>query len=320
MNLGSLPGIGWTADDIPDQQGRVAIVTGGNSGLGFETAKALAKAGARVVLAVRTPAKGEVAAEAIVRNLGPGASVSVTRVDLSSVATVRAAADQLLADLDRLDLLINNAGIMATPPQLSVDGVELQFASNHLGHFALTGLLLPLLLATPSSRVVSVSSLAANSGSLIDHDPTSLIGYERFKAYGTTKLANQVFTAELDRRCTAAGVDVAAVAAHPGLAHTNLQNGFSLGSIAQTLTNIGARFVTQPASIGALATLRAATDPNVRSGDYFGPALPGEFFGTPKKLELLPTALDRETGRRLWVRSVELSGVGYAALEGRNGE
>ncbi len=316
FRLPTLPRLGWSTDDIPPQEpGKVAIVTGGNSGLGYATAKALAAAGMSVVLAVRTPAKGEAAAAKIRAAVGPSALVSVTQVDLASLESVRSAAARLSEQLDRLDLCVNNAGIMATPPQLSVDGVELQFASNHLGHFALTGLLLPLLLATPGSRVVSVSSLAATSGSLIDHDPTSLAGYDRFKVYGTTKLANQVFTSELDRRFTAAGATSMAVAAHPGLSTSNLQSGFALPGIAQKLTNFGARLVTQPASIGALSTLRAATDLEVAGGDYFGPSLPGEAFGPPKKLPLLATAIDREMGRRLWEQSVALSGVDYSPFD-----
>ncbi len=315
-NLPSLPRWGWSTNDIPDQpDGRVALVTGGNSGLGFATAKGLAGAGLSVILAVRTPAKGDEAAARIRASVGPSANVSVVAVDLASLESVRDAAARLVGDFDRLDLCINNAGIMATPPQMSIDGIELQYASNHLGHFALAGLLLPLLLATPDSRVVSVSSLAANSGSLIDHDPTSLTGYERFKVYGTTKLANQVFTAELDRRLRAAGATTMAVAAHPGLSHTNLQSGFALPEIAQKLTDFGARFVTQPASVGALSTLRAATDLEVAGGDYFGPSLPGEAFGPPKKMALLPTATNRDTGRRLWEQSVALSGVRYSELD-----
>jgi NAD(P)-dependent dehydrogenase (short-subunit alcohol dehydrogenase family) len=222
--------------------------------------------------------------------------------------------------------LINNAGIMATPPQLTPGGVELQFATNHLGHFALTGRLIGRLLATPGSRIVSVSSLAARSGSLADHDPTSLDGYERFGVYGATKLANQVFTAELDRRlrrvAARSGPGRAApesapiaVAAHPGLSATNLQQGFALGGLRQFAVDVVARIATQPASIGALPTLRAATDPDVSGGDYFGPSLPGQYYGPPRKMRLLPTATDLETGRRLWEQSIALSGVTFSELD-----
>lgn len=305
---------GWTTADIGDQTGRTAVVTGGNSGLGYETAKALAEAGAMVILAVRTVTKGESAAERIRSNLsGPG-SVSVTELDLADLASVAATSERLLADLDRLDLCINNAGVMATPPSLTDDGIELQFASNHLGHFALTGRLLPLLLRTPGSRVVSVSSLAANSGSLNGHDPRSLEGYERFAVYGTTKLANQAFTAELGRRLIAADADTIAVAAHPGLSHTNLSSGYELPFPVGMVLKGASRVMTQPASIGALPTLRAAVDPEVASGDYFGPALPGQAFGLPKKLPLLGTATDPDTGRRLWEQSIELSGVDFGPL------
>ncbi len=310
------PSFGWSANDIPDLSGRVAVITGANSGLGLATARSLAGAGARVVMAVRTPSKGHTAAEAV-RRRHPSAEVDVVELDLSDLESVRAGAEELTGRLDRLDWLINNAGIMATPPQLSADGVEMQFASNHLGHFALTGLLLPVLIATASSRVVSVSSLAANSGSLVDHDPTSLAGYERFTVYGTTKLANQVFTLELDRRLARrfATDRTVAVAAHPGLSSTNLQSGFALGGVLQSVVDLGARFVTQPASIGALPTLRAAVDPAVRGGDYFGPSLPGQYYGPPRKIPMVTAATDPETGRRLWEQSVALSGVDYADLD-----
>ncbi len=310
-----LPSLGWSVGDIPDLSGRVAVITGANSGLGLATARALAEAGAAIVMAVRTPSKGRSAAETI-RRRHPSADVEVVELDLSDLGSVRRAAGAVSGRLDRLDWLIDNAGIMATPPQLSVDGVEMQFASNHLGHFALTGLLLPLLLATPSSRVVSVSSLAANSGSLVDHDPTSLDGYDRFKVYGTTKLANQAFTIELDRRLARSGGTerTIAVAAHPGLSSTNLQSGFQLGGLRQTVVDFGARFVTQPASIGALPTLRAAVDPDVRGGDYFGPGLPGQYYGLPKKIRMSTAATDPDVGCRLWEQSVALSGVDYAEL------
>lgn len=310
-----LSSVGWTTADMPDQTGRTVIVTGGNSGLGYETAKALAHAGATVILAVRTTAKGEAAAERVRSSIDGAGSVSVIELDLADLASVESTAKRLLADLDQLDLCINNAGVMATPPSLTSDGIELQFASNHLGHFAFTGRLLPLLLAAPGSRVVSVSSLAANSGSLVDHDPTSLEGYERFAIYGTTKLANQAFTAELGRRLKAAGADAIAVAAHPGLSHTNLSSGYELPFPIGHVLKGASRVMTQPASIGALPTLRAATDPDVQSGDYFGPALPGEAFGLPKKLSLLDTATDAETGRRLWEQSIDLSGVSYQELQ-----
>ncbi len=310
------PSIGWTAASIPDQTGRIALVTGANSGLGLATVIALAKAGASVVMAVRNADRGATARSRVL-SAAPGADVRVGVVDLADLASVRRFAAAESATLERLDIVVNNAGIMAIPPALSPDGVELQFAANHLGHFALTVLLEPLLSATPGSRVVAVSSLAATSGSLVDLDPTSLDGYERFAVYGTTKLANQAFTAELDRRLARANARAGrpiAVAAHPGLASTNLQSGFALGGWKQSIVDVGAKFVTQPASVGALSQLRAATDPDVAGADYFGPSLPGQYYGPPRRLALLPSATDPAIGRRLWDLSVELSGVDDSRL------
>lgn len=297
----------WTTNDIPDQSGRTAIVTGANSGLGYETTKALAKAGASVVMACRSVERANAARTKILDAL-PSADLTIEQVDLSSLASVREFADRWSSD--RLDLLINNAGVMSTPPQLTEDGIEFQFACNHTGHFLLTARLLPLLLATPGSRVVALSSLAARSGSLVDHDPTTLDRYNPFEVYAATKLANQMFAIEFDRRLRAAGADTISVAAHPGLAGTNLFDGFGGGNpILGVGAKLGSKLVTQPASFGALPTLRAATEPGVDGGSYYGPGLPGQMWGPAKKIPVLAHAADAGAGQRLWDLSVELTGA-----------
>ena len=301
----------WTTNDMPSQDGRVAIVTGANSGIGYETAKALADKGATVVMACRNSEKAEEARAKLVADVGGDADerVSVEIVDLASLASVRELADRFLADHDRLDLLINNAGVMATPPQLTDDGIEFQFACNHTGHFALTAGVMSRLLSTDGSRVVAVSSLAARGASLNDHDPTSLDGYDAFGVYGKTKLANQMFAVELNRRLAASGTDTISVVAHPGLTGTNLFSGYGGNRIVE----LGGRMMTtlsaQPASIGALPTLRAACDPDVEGGTYWGPALPGQLWGPPRRIRVLTKAADVKARHRLWDLSVELTGV-----------
>lgn len=303
----------WNKKDIPDLSGRLAVVTGANSGLGYETAKALAGAGARVIMACRTLTKAKGAQAKLLESLegdGPeAAQIDIELVDLSSLASVAAFVVRMNDEHQQLDLLINNAGVMATPPQITEDGIEYQFACNHTGHFALTAGLMPLLSATPGSRVVAVSSIAANSGSLIDHDPTSLDGYDPMGVYGATKLANQVFAVEFDRRLRAAGSHVVSVAAHPGLSATNLFSGFAMPRPMALAARFGSKLITQPASIGALPQLRAACDRDVVGGMYFGPAFPGQAYGPPKEVPVLPHAADSDTGSRLWDLSVELTGA-----------
>lgn len=303
----------WTKKDIPDLSGRTAIVTGANSGLGYETTKALAGAGARVIMACRTLSKAKGAQAKLVEALeGSGRSnpeIEIELIDLSSLESVDGFVARMFEQYEHLDLLVNNAGVMATPPQLTDDGIEFQFACNHTGHFALTAGLMPLLHDTDGSRVVAVSSLAARSGSLIDHDPTSLEFYDPIGVYGATKLANQVFAVELDRRLRAAGSPTISVAAHPGLSATNLFSGFDLPGPLALGARLGSKLVTQPASIGALPQLRAACEPEVRGGSYFGPGLPGQAYGPPKEVPLLRHATDRDTGTRLWDLSVELTGA-----------
>jgi NAD(P)-dependent dehydrogenase (short-subunit alcohol dehydrogenase family) len=305
----------WTEALIPDQTGCVVLVTGANSGIGLEAARMLAQRGAQVVLACRTRSKADAARASILAD-APTADVSIIDLDLSSLASTQEAAAEFGERFDRLDLLLNNAGVMATPYQRTVDGFELQFATNHLGHFALTGHLLPTLLATPASRVVNVSSLAHRMGKIDFDDLQSERKYRAWGAYGQSKLANLLFTFELQRRLAAIGADTIAVAAHPGISDTNLAG--SSGGIAgklMSLTKPLAKVFSQDSHAGALPTLRAATDPAVRGGEYYGPDGFMEQRGTPKRVESTSAAKDPAVAERLWHVSVELTGVPFAALD-----
>jgi NAD(P)-dependent dehydrogenase (short-subunit alcohol dehydrogenase family) len=303
----------WTADQIPAQTGRLAVVTGANSGLGEITARELARAGARVVLAVRTVGKGETAAQAI-RGAVPSAEVEVRELDLSSLASVRAFAAALTDAEPVLDLLINNAGIMQTPPRKTVDGFELQLGTNHLGHFALTGLLLEALGRAPAARVVTVSSNEHKGGHIHFDDLQLEHGYAPRKAYQQSKMANAVFGLELDRRLRAAGSPIISVLAHPGYSATNLQSSGPTG-IAVLAMKVGNALVAQKAERGVLPQLYAATAPNVRGGQYFGPSGFQELRGDPTEVQAVPEAHDPEIARRLWTVSEQLTGVTYPLPE-----
>ena len=305
----------WTEALIPDQTGRVVLVTGANSGIGLEAARMLAQRGAQVVLACRTRSKADAARASILAD-APAADVSIIDLDLSSLASTGEAAAEFSGRFDRLDLLLNNAGVMATPYQRTVDGFELQFATNHLSHFALTGHLLPTLLATPASRVVNVSSLAHRMGKIDFDDLQSERKYRAWGAYGQSKLANLLFTFELQRRLSAIGADTIAVAAHPGISDTNLAG--SSGGIAgklMSLTKPFAKVFSQNSHAGALPTLRAATDPAALGGEYYGPDGFMEQRGTPKRVESTGAAKDPAVAERLWHVSVELTGVPFTALD-----
>ena len=299
----------WTNDDVPGQEGRLAVVTGANTGLGFETAQVLAARGASVVLAVRDIEKGKRAA-ARIADTAPGANVMVQPLDLTSLDSIRTAAGELRAKHPRIDLLINNAGVMFTPKQTTHDGFELQFGTNHLGHFALTGLLLEQMLPVQGSRVVTVSSLMHRIHARINFD--DLQGersYSRVGAYSQSKLANLTFTYELQRRLSGAGTTIA-VAAHPGLAKTEL--GRNSPAIAAFFYE---RVMSQKAAKGALPVLRAATDPDVLGGQYYGP---GGLFGArgyPKLAESSRQSHDTDVQRRLWAVSEELTGVTFPVRE-----
>jgi NAD(P)-dependent dehydrogenase (short-subunit alcohol dehydrogenase family) len=298
----------WTADDIPDQHGRLAVVTGANTGLGFETARLLAARGGAVVLAVRDVDKGKHAAARITGAV-PGANVTIQRLDLTSLESIRAAAGDLRAQHPKIDLLINNAGVMYTPKQTTHDGFELQFGTNHLGHFALTGLLLEQMLPVPGSRVVTVSSIGHRIRAQINFDDLhSERSYNRAAAYGQSKLANLMFTYELQRRLSGTATTIA-VAAHPGGANTELARNMpaSLRAITNTLSGL----LAQSAAMGALPTLRAATDPTARGGHYYGPDGFMRTRGYPTLVESSKRSHDQAIQRRLWATSEELTGITF---------
>ncbi|MFI0403811.1 MAG: oxidoreductase [Cyanobium sp.] len=305
----------WTTAAIPDQSGRVALVTGASSGLGLETAKALAAKGATVVMACRSPRKGEEARQHLLSELthGPQAhgALDLLSLDLADLASVRAAAATMEERYGRLDLLINNAGVMAPPRTLTRDGFELQFGTNHLGHFALTLLLLPLLRAQEGARVVLVTSGAQYFGRIAFDDLQAERSYDRWKAYSQSKLANVMMALELQERLKAEGSDVLALAAHPGLARTNLQpasvamNGSKLEALAYRLMDP----CFQSAAMGALPQLYAATAPEAAPGGHYGPDQWGGMRGYPKAVKVAPSALDAEQRRRLWEVSESLTGV-----------
>ena len=278
---------GWAAADMPGQHGRTALVTGANSGIGFHEALELARKGAHVLLACRDAGRGQAARAAIVGEV-PAASVELVELDLADLDSVARLAGRLLDRGGGLDLLINNAGVMAVPRrQSTAQGFELQFGTNHLGHFALTGRLLPALLRCPGSRVVTVSSLNHRMGSVRLENLQSERGYGRWRAYNQSKLANALFTLELDRRLRAAAASTLSVGAHPGYSRTGLQNsGPRLGGGGGTFARVmelATRFLGQPAARGALPVLRAATDPQAHGGDYYGPGGLGEGRGSPRQ-------------------------------------
>ncbi|ORB67872.1 SDR family NAD(P)-dependent oxidoreductase [Mycolicibacterium tusciae] len=296
----------WNTADIPDQTGRTAVITGANTGLGYETAAALAAKGAHVVLAVRNLDKGQDAARRIGQTT-PGARVEVAELDLTSLVSIHAAAEQLKSTHQSIDLLINNAGVMFTPKSTTKDGFELQFGTNHLGHFAFTGLLLDHVLAAPGSRVVTVSSTGHRIIDAIRFDDLQWErGYNRFRAYGQSKLANLLFTYELQRRLE--GTNTIATAAHPGGSNTELMR--NLPSLVQPLTALARPFF-QGADMGALPTLRAATDPDVVGGQYFGPDGFAEQRGYATLVSSNAASHDVDAQKRLWTVSEELTKVVY---------
>ncbi len=294
----------WTEKDIPDQTGRVAIVTGANSGIGWETARALAQKGAAVIMACRSLQKADTAADQI-KKLNPLGKVAAMPLDLADLDSVRAFADAFRANYPRLDLLVNNAGIMFAPYGKTAQGFEQHFGINHFGHFALTGLLFDILNRTPNARIVTVSSNIHRIGT-IDFDNLNWDhGYNPQQAYGRSKLANLLFTYELQRRLTAARKHTLSVAAHPGSTSTNLTRYSGAG------VQFVGRMISQRSEIGALPTLYAATAPGVRGGEYFGPEGFMEMGGYPKKVESNNLSHDEVAARRLWQVSEELTHVTY---------
>ncbi|MEE8600111.1 oxidoreductase [Euzebya tangerina] len=306
----------WTLADIPDQTGRVAVVTGANSGIGLITARELAIKGAHVVMGCRNLTKGE-SAVADIRAEAPSAALELVQLDLASLDSVRAFAAEVKGRHNRLDVLVNNAGIMMVPEGTTQDGFELQFGVNHLGHFALTGLLFDLLAETDGSRVVTVSSSAHAWGTFDAEDPMFQTSpYDKREAYGRSKLANLLFTYELQRRVEQAGLDgPAALAAHPGVAATNLGDHMLRGWYAKPVKLL--MNVVFPSAVqGALPTLRAAVDPDAEAGEYYGPDGFQEARGKPVVVRSNRASRDETDARKLWEISEELTGVRFRGLEG----
>jgi NAD(P)-dependent dehydrogenase (short-subunit alcohol dehydrogenase family) len=306
----------WTADDVPELAGRTFIVTGGNSGLGYETARSLARKRARVVLACRDPAKAKTAVDAIALE-SPAARVEAMELDLASLASVRSFAEAFAARGEALHGLINNAGVMALPRRRTADGFEMQLGTNHLGHFALTGLLLERLLATQGARVVAVSSSAHRPGRIAFDDLHGERRYGKWRAYAQSKLANLLFAYELQRRLAHAGSAVISVACHPGYAATNLQAAGPRMEGARWMERImrlGNALLSQDAAMGALPTLYAATAADVRGGEFFGPDGFGEMTGYPRRVASSARSHDPAAAAKLWEVSEALTGVRYEAL------
>jgi len=302
----------WTAADIPDQTGKTIVVTGANSGLGLRSAEALAAKGALVVMACRNATKAAAALQSV-KAAAQGVEPVVVPLDLSSLSSIRACATSLAEQLSQVDVLVNNAGIMAVPKATTVDGFESQIGTNHFGHYALTGLLLPSLLAAPAPRVVTVSSNAHKLGRMhLDDLFFERASYSRWRAYAQSKLANLLFSGELQRRATGAGTALTAAAAHPGYAATNLTSGPATGAaVLRPLFALADRVAGQPDHMGALPQLYAATMPDVGPDDYWGPDGFREQRGHPTRVSRTKFAQDLDVARRLWERSEELTGVTY---------
>lgn len=299
----------WTAAEIPDQSGRTAIVTGANSGLGLVTATELARHGADVILAVRNTTAGETAAQSIRAEI-PDATVSVRQLDLASLDSVRAFAARVSDELDRVDLLVNNAGLVILGDrQTTSDGFELHFGTNHLGHFALTGRLLPLLERGQSPRVVSLSSLSHKGAHLDFNDLMFEKTWDASAAYGASKLANTIFGIELDRRLRAAGSPIISVLAHPGVSRSNLtpRAWENRGVVGKLIASAYAALNTQPTEQGALPQLYAATAEGVHGGQFFGPDGNNEQRGHPTEVQATAEASDPGVGKRLWEVSEQLT-------------
>jgi len=303
----------WTETDVGDQSGRIALVTGGNSGIGWDAVRVLAISGAKVLLGCRSLERGNEATLRI-REIHPEADVQLLQMDLADLDSVREAAARVRSAHEKLDLLINNAGLMATPEQRTAQGFEMQFGVNHLGHFALTGLLLAQLLEVPGSRIVTVSSTGHRPGRIHFEDLNWGSDYGPWAAYFQSKLANLLFTYELQRRLDAAGRKTAALAAHPGGSRTNLGHenpGGFLNNLLDSSRPLIERFLLQSSAMGSLPTLRAATDPDARGGEYYGPGGFGEQTGHPVRVESSRRSKDVDVARRLWQASEDLTGVKY---------
>lgn len=303
----------WTVENISDQRGKVAIITGANSGIGFEAARALAQKGAQVVMACRDEKRGNDAAETIRREEVAG-EVEMMILDLGDLASVRRFVENFAQRHAQVDILLNNAGIMRIPYRQTADGFEMQFGVNHLGHFALTGLLLPVIARTPQARVVTVSSSLHHSGHINFADLNARTNYDKGAAYSQAKVANLLFAYELQRKFVEHGFDAISVGAHPGYSATNLQfvgpqmENSRLMNLVMSFSN---RVIAQSAAMGALPLLYAATAPDVKGGEYFGPDGMGESRGYPHRVVSSAESHNQEIARRLWSVSEEMTGVHY---------
>lgn len=303
----------WTLANIPDLSGKIAIVTGANSGIGFEAAKAFVQQGAKTVLACRNHDRAQAALTAIQQE-SPQAAAEIMLLDLSSLESVRTFARQFQAAYDRLDILLNNAGVMWLPYGKTLDGFEQQFGINHLGHFALTGLLLPILLATPNARIVTVSSMTHQSGKM-DFDNLMCRdgkGYSSTAAYSCSKLANLLFAYELQRRLQGSGVDVISLAAHPGIANTNLSH--HLPSWQRVIMGLSLKAFSHSVPQAALPSIRAAVDPTAKGGEYYGPNGFMQMTGMPVVVQSNAASHNQADAQRLWTVSEALTDVHYDAL------
>ena len=299
----------WTAAAMTPQAGKTVLITGANSGIGFQAARELAQHGAHVLMGVRDQGKGEAALQKILAEV-PQAKAELVPLDIASLASIRGFAGQFVASGAKLDVLVNNAGVMALPQrEQTPDGFERQFGTNHLGHFALTGLLVPSLLAAPAPRVVTVASLAHRNGKMEWDNLQSEKSYSPWGAYNMSKLANLLFARELDRRAREAHSKLMSVAVHPGISVTNIAGPGS--DFKSRFMRMFGRFLFQNDEMGALPTLYAATAPEAQGGQYIGPDGFGEAGGYPKVVQPRPQALDEQAGRRLWTVSEELTGVVY---------
>ncbi|MCB9139133.1 MAG: SDR family oxidoreductase [Caldilineaceae bacterium] len=302
----------WTVADMPDLGGKLIVVTGANSGIGLEETKEFSRRGAQVIMACRNREKAQAALDALEAEV-PAARAQVMPLDLSSLASIHEFARAFKQAYTRLDILVNNAGIMMTPYGTTQDGFELQLGTNHLGHFALTGLLLDALLAAPGSRVVTVSSMVHTQGNM-DFDNLMYAngaGYGPTRAYGRSKLANLLFAYELQRRLTAVGAKTISVAAYPGLAATNLSTHLSERNWYMRLSVSILPFLAQSSAMGALPVLRAAVDPAVQGGDYYGPGGFAGMRGYPVRVKSSAASHNQADAKRLWRVSEELTGVRY---------
>lgn len=302
----------WTTKDIPDLSGKIIVITGANSGIGFESAKEFARKGAEVILACRNMEKAETAVNDIKKEI-PSAKAIIMQLDLASQKSVHQFASEFKANYDRLDVLLNNAGIMWVEYGVTEDGFERQFGTNHLGHFALTGLLLDVIMATPGARVVNVSSMGHNTG-VIDRDNLMFENgedYGRHTSYGRTKLANLLFTYELQRRFEAAGVDATSLAAHPGSSNTNLAGHLLESRFMQVLYDVIMPVLAQTQDMGALPSIRASVDPQAKGGEYYGPAGFMEQRGFPVVVQSNKRSHNLDDARWLWDKSEELTGVTF---------